>query len=85
MRVRVLPDGTYDVIVIDTEQAQDGSARIEVTITLGPYVGHVVALRETHIDDQRDAKDWSSPMTMLGVPGTMRVHDGVPSFRPERP
>jgi hypothetical protein len=83
--VRVLPDGTYDVIVVDTEQTPDGSARIDVTITLGPYVGHVVALRATHIHDRSDATRPSDPMEMLGVPGTMRVHNGVPSFRPECP
>ena len=83
--MHLLPDGTYDVIVVDADRIPDGSVRIEVTITLGPYVGHVVALRVTHIDDRSDATRGSDPLELLGVPGTMRVRDGVPSFRPEQP
>jgi hypothetical protein len=31
----MLPDGNYDVIVVDTERGDDGDLRIEVTISLG--------------------------------------------------
>ena len=79
----ILPDDTYDVIVIDAETTEDGDVHIEVTITLGLYVGHVVALRGHHVDDRNAAQGAMDPITLLGVPGTMRVRDGVPSFRPE--
>jgi hypothetical protein len=81
--VRVLPDGTYDVIVVDADTTDDGDVHIEVTITLGPFVGHVVALRGHHVDDRSASRPPMDPITLLGVPGTMRVRDGVPSFRPE--
>jgi hypothetical protein len=41
----MLPDGTYDVIVVDAETGDDGDLHIEVTISLGPRVGDVIRLR----------------------------------------
>lgn len=79
-----LPDGTYDVIVIDAESTDDGDVRIELTITLGPHVGRVLALRSGHIDRSRAATTMD-PLSLLGIPGTLRVRDGTPSFRPELP
>jgi hypothetical protein len=81
--VPTLPDGTYDVIVVDADAGSDGDVHIEVTITLGPFVGHVVALRGHHVHDRSASKPPVDPIMLLGVPGTMRVRDGVPSFRPE--
>lgn len=78
-----LPDGSYDVIVIDVEEIDDGDVRIELTITLGAHVGRVVALRRHHVDIGEEQKD--DPLSLLGVAGTLRVRDGLPSFRPERP
>jgi hypothetical protein len=79
--VVALPDGTYDVIVVDAETTDDGDTRIELTITLGPYVGRLVALRTRHVDALGANTDSS---TLLGIPGTLRVHRGEPTFRPER-
>ncbi|MHB8682028.1 MAG: hypothetical protein ACYDA2_08040 [Acidimicrobiales bacterium] len=74
-----LPDGSYDVIVIDAETTDDGDVRIELTITLGPHLGRVVAVRARHVEgvERRD------PLELLGIPGTLRVRDGEPTFRPE--
>ena len=36
-----LPDGTYDAIVIEAEEAEGADFRLELTITLGPHIGHV--------------------------------------------
>jgi hypothetical protein len=84
--MQMLPDGTYDVIVVDAETGEDGDLHIEVTISLGPHVGDVVPLSGRHVERERGAADTShagDPYAWLGVPGTLRVRDGVPTFRPE--
>jgi hypothetical protein len=81
--VQYLPDGIYDVIVVDADDTDDGDMKIELTITLGPFVGHVISLRGRHVDEHRRDATQSDPVALLGVPGTLRVRDGAPSFRPE--
>ena len=78
-----LPDDTYDVIVVDAEIDDDGDLRIEVTVTLGPHIGRIVRLRKMHVENRRGALDSPDPYALLGIPGTLRVRDGVPRFRPE--
>jgi hypothetical protein len=78
-----LPDDTYDVIVVDAEIDDDGDLRIEVTVTLGPHIGRIVRLRNMHVESRRGALDTADPYSLLGIPGTLRVRDGVPRFRPE--
>ena len=79
----MLPDGNYDVIVIDAETGDDGDLHIEVTISLGPHVGDVIRLRGRHIESRSGAAPTEDPHALLGVPGTLRVHAGRPTFRPE--
>lgn len=76
-----LPDGSYDVIVVDAETTGAGDVRLELAITLGPHIGRVVALRSRHVD--ASASVIVDPLTLLGAPGTLRVHQGEPRFRPE--
>lgn len=76
-----LPDGSYDVIVVDAETTDAGDVRLELTITLGPHIGRVVALRSRHVD--ATASLVVDPLALLGTPGTLRVHQGEPRFRPE--
>jgi len=78
-----LPDDTYDVIVVDAEIGDDGDLHIEVTVTLGPHIGRIVRLRKMHVEHRRGALDDPDPYSLLGIPGTLRVRDGVPRFRPE--
>jgi hypothetical protein len=78
-----LPDGTYDVIVVDADTGADGDLHIEVTISLGPRVGDVIRLRGRHIDRRRAPAETDDPVAWLGVPGTLRVRAGEPTFRPE--
>jgi hypothetical protein len=78
-----LPDDTYDVIVVDTEIDDDGDLSIEVVVTLGPHIGRIVRLRNKHVKTRRGPVDTTDPYSLLGIPGTLRVRDGVPSFRPE--
>lgn len=78
-----LPDGTYDVVVVDAEETEEGDVRIELTVTLGAHVGRIVTLRRHHPRTGPDsARD---PLELLGVAGTLRVRHGRPSFAPERP
>ena len=79
-----LPDGTYDVIVVDAEIADDGDLHVEVAISLGPHVGDVVALRGRHIDARSGSVRGGKPLDLLGICGTLRISKGVPAFRPER-
>ena len=66
-----LPDGTYDVMVVDATADGDAIA-IEITIVSGEHKGDVVALRATGLDvDELD---------LLGMPGTLTVENGVPRF-----
>jgi hypothetical protein len=80
----MLPDGTYDAIVIEAEQAENADIRLELTITLGPQIGRVIALRARHVDTRRRSQVTSlDPLDLLGIPGVLTVREGVPSFRPE--
>ena len=80
-----LPDGTYDVVVVDAELDDDEQVRIEVAITLGPHVGRIVRLKKNHVDERRGPLQTADPYSLLGVAGTLRVTRGVPNFRPETP
>ena len=66
-----LPDGAYDVLVVDA--TADGDARaLEIRIISGEHKGDVVALRAQGMDvDELD---------LLGMPGTLHVDGGVPRF-----
>jgi len=80
----ILPDGSYDAIVIEAEEAARGEIRLELTITLGPHIGRVIALRGHHVDTRRRPSGANlDAIDLLGVPGVLIVRDGVPSFRPE--
>jgi len=79
----LLPDGTYDVVVVDAELDDAGDLRVEVTISLGPQIGRIVALRKNHVVSADGRLDTADPLALLGLAGTLRVRDGVPSFRPE--
>ena len=72
--VAVLPDGSFDAIVVDA--TRDGpSVHIELTIIAGDRKGEVVTVAATGID--RDELD------LLGVPATIVVRDGAPDVRLE--
>ncbi|MGA2520665.1 MAG: hypothetical protein ABSG81_07590 [Acidimicrobiales bacterium] len=78
-----MPDDTYDVVVVDAEVGDDGELRLEVAITLGPHIGRIVALKKMHVETGPGPLDSADPFALLGIPGTVRVRSGVPTFRPE--
>ncbi|MBN2623599.1 MAG: hypothetical protein JXA83_09530 [Acidimicrobiales bacterium] len=70
-----LTDGTYDALVVDTTENDDGSVSVDLTIIAGPAKGEVVTLRATGLA--------GDPLDLLGVPATLTVADGDPSLRLE--
>ena len=78
-----LPDDIYDVIVVDAEVDDDGELHLEVAITLGPHIGRIVALKKNHVDSRGGPLHDTDPFALLAIPGTLRVRQGVPSFRPD--
>jgi hypothetical protein len=69
----MLEDGTYDAIVFDVDEADDGAVVISLTIAAGPHRGEVVELRSTSLA--------GDPIELLGIPATLTVVDGRPSVR----
>ena len=68
-----LPDGTYDALVVDATEADDGSVAVDLTIIAGEAKGEVVTLRTTDLA--------GDPLDLLGVPATLTVSGGAPSVR----
>ena len=71
-----LPDGTYDALVVDAADHDDGSVSVDLTIVAGAVKGEVVSLRTAGLT--------GDPLDLLGVPATISVTGGVPSVRFER-
>lgn len=70
-----LPDGTYDALVVDTDDHEDGSVSVDLTILAGAAKGEVVTLRAAGLA--------GDPLDLLGVPATLTVAGGVPSLHLE--
>ena len=68
----MLPDGTYDVFVVDAATDGPGALRLEVAILAGDQKGEVVSVRADGLGiDELDA---------LGLPGTLTVAGGEPTL-----
>lgn len=75
----MIDDGTYDVFVVDAERLPgDGppSWRLELAVVAGRHKGEVVAVSATGLGGDE--------LDLLGLPGTLTVTGGRPSFRVER-
>jgi hypothetical protein len=70
----VLPDGTYDAIVVDAVE-ESGVVLLDLTILGGEHKGEVVALRSPDLA--------GDPVDLLGIPATLTVTDGTPHVRLE--
>lgn len=68
----MLPDGTYDVFVVDATSlpGEAGGLRLEVTILAGEHKGEVVAVNATGLA--------VGELEALGTPGTLTVSAGEP-------
>jgi hypothetical protein len=68
----MLPDGSYDVFVVDAEEVGPGDVvRLDLTILAGPQKGEMVSMRATGLGVDE--------VSLLGTPGTLTVTDGDPS------
>lgn len=67
----MLPDGTYDAIVVDASGSADHLV-IELTVLAGAHKGEVVSVNATGMARE--------PFDLLGVPATLRVAGGVPAL-----
>jgi hypothetical protein len=66
-----VPDGTYDAMVVDVREQEDGSVAVDLTIIAGPAKGDVVTLRAPTLD--------GDPLELLGIPATIVVSGGEPA------
>jgi hypothetical protein len=70
--VEALPDGTYDVMIVDVDTDEEERVRVDVVLTAGSHRGEVVSLRASSM--QRD------PLGLLGLPAQLEVKDGTPAL-----
>ena len=68
----MLPDGTYDVFVVDAASAGPGGLRLEVTIVAGDQKGEVVSVRADGLE--------IGELDALGLPGTLTVAGAEPTL-----
>lgn len=73
-----LPDGTYDVFIIDTEVVPDrrkpgtSALQLDLTVIAGEFKGEVLTLSSANLAN--DAID------MIGMPATMTIDGGRPNL-----
>ena len=63
-----LEDGTYDVMVVDAEEHDDGTIAVELAVASGAHRGEVVRIVATNLD-----RSW---IDLLASPGTLIVTAG---------
>jgi hypothetical protein len=68
-----LPDGRYDVFIVDAETIDETTMRVELAMVTGDDKGDVFAIRGPHLA--------ADPVMLLGLPGTLIVEDGVPRLQ----
>lgn len=71
-----MPDGRYDVFIVDAETIDETTMRVELAMVTGDDKGDVFAIRGPLLADD--------PMELLGLPGTLIVTDGVPRLEVDR-
>jgi hypothetical protein len=71
-----MPDGRYDVLIVDAEAIDEKTMRVELAMVTGEDKGDVFAIRGPLLDDD--------PVMLLGLPGTLIVTDGVPRLEIDR-
>ena len=74
--MHAMPDGRYDVFIIDAETIDETTMRVEFALVDGVDKGNIIALRGPHLADD--------PLSLLGLPATLFVRDGAPRLVVER-
>lgn len=74
----MLEDGTYDVFIVDATplDGDRGGFRLELTVVSGEHKSEVVTLDAAGMVGEE--------FDLMGMPGTLTVTDGSPSFRVDR-
>ena len=67
----MLPDGRYDVLIVDAHADDDGTVHVEATVTSGAHKGDVVAIRGRF--------PGTDELDLLAAPATLVVSDGQPT------
>lgn len=73
-----LPDGRYDVIVVDATTAESTTAgggsvtTVDVAVLAGPHKGEVLTLGASGLEGDE--------IDLLGMPGTLTVDGSVPTL-----
>lgn len=67
----MLPDGRYDVLIVDARADDDGTVHVDVTVTSGAHKGDVVAIRGRF--------PGADELDLLAAPATLVVSDGQPT------
>ncbi|CAN5247769.1 hypothetical protein BH20ACT3_BH20ACT3_17910 [soil metagenome] len=69
----MLPDGTYDAIVVDATDGVDaGDVVVQLAVAAGEHKGEVVTITASGLG--RD------PLELLAVPATLVVRNGAPEL-----
>lgn len=66
----MLPDGTYDVFVVDATDQDGGAVSLDLTVTAGDHKGEVLAVTATGLG--------RGEIDLLGMPATLVVLGGTP-------
>jgi hypothetical protein len=69
----VIDDGRYDVFVVDAVPVESAAWTLDLTILAGPHKGEVVTVTAVGLG--------GSEFDLIGMPGTLTVENGRPSFR----
>jgi len=69
----MLGDGTYDVIVVDARDTEDGAIHLDLAVASGVHRGEVVQVLWRGL--RRPA------LSLLAMPATLSVAGGVPQVR----
>lgn len=73
----MIEDGRYDVFVVDAVPDEAGTRwHLDVTVLAGAHKGEVVTITATGLR--------ASEVDLIGMPGTLTVENGEPSFRVDR-
>jgi hypothetical protein len=65
-----LDDGSYDVVVVEADERDDGSIALDLAVTSGAHRGEVITIIATGLD-----RSW---FDLLAAPATLTVTDGRP-------
>lgn len=76
----MLADGTYDVFIVDATPQEPGDRPtawvLELTVVAGEHKGEVLSIGASGLA--------ATEIDLIGMPGTLTVADGRPTFAVDR-